>query len=88
MTSLRQAGLDTNSGDRLRKVLTVLGVVALAWLVLSSVIWIFTYNGSGAGLEQPGITSPPAAGRLRQHDAAAARGIRQHDDAAAARSRE
>ncbi len=40
----------------------MLGVVALVWLVVSSVIWVFTYDGSRARLEQAEVTSPQQPG--------------------------
>lgn len=62
MTSPRQAGFDTTVGA-LRKGLSVLGGLVAFWLLVGSVVWVFTWDGSGGEGGQPGIsinTSTPA----------------------------
>jgi hypothetical protein len=62
VTSPRQAGFDKTVGA-LSKGLTVLGGLVAFWLLVGSVVWVFTWDGSGGEDNQPGIsinTSIPA----------------------------
>jgi hypothetical protein len=55
VTSPRQDGSDT-SVSTLNKGLSVLGGLVLFWLSVGSVVWVFTWNGTGGEGSQPGVS--------------------------------
>jgi hypothetical protein len=54
VSSPRQAGFDTTVGA-LSKGLSVLGGLVAFWLLVGSVVWVFTWDGSGGDDNQPGL---------------------------------